>query len=210
MGNEVDRAFSASTTPGDFARRYFAHFLSVMGAMDPAAVARAIEIFLDARARGACLFFVGNGGSAATATHFANDVAIGTRASTKPFRAVSLTDNNAIITAIANDDGYEQVFVKQLQALMQPGDVLVAISASGNSPNLVRAVEYANALGNITVGFTGFDGGRLKQLCKLAVHVATERGEYGPVESAHGVLVHLIGNYLLKCVERERLEPRSK
>ena len=119
---------------------------------------------------------------------------------------MSLTDNNAIVTAIANDDGYDQIFVKQLEVAMEPGDVVVAISASGNSPNVVKALEFANSRGNPTIGFTGFDGGKLKRLCANVVHIGTDRGEYGPVEAMHVVLVHLIGNYLLKLVEQEKAD----
>ena len=86
---------------------------------------------------------------------------------------------------------------------MQTGDVLIAISASGNSPNLVAAVEYARACGNHTIGFTGFDGGKLRARCADCIHVPTERGEYGPVEAVHAFLLHLIGNYLLQRVKRE-------
>jgi D-sedoheptulose 7-phosphate isomerase len=113
-----------------------------------------------------------------------------------PFRAVSLTDNVAVLTAIANDIAYADVFVRQLEGLLRPGDVVVAISASGNSPNVVRAIEYARSHGAVTVGLTGFDGGRLKALCDEAVHVATPPGEYGPVEDTHLVLDHLITGYL--------------
>jgi D-sedoheptulose 7-phosphate isomerase len=201
--NNVDRIFAAHGEAAQFAEGYTAYFGTLLQGLDGNAVARVIAAMVQARERGKTIFFIGNGGSAATASHFANDVAIGTRCASKPFRAISLTDNQAIITAIANDDGYEHIFVKQLEVLMQPGDVLVAISASGNSPNLVAAVEYARARGNHTIGFTGFDGGKLKQRCSDFIHVPTERGEYGPVEAVHAFLVHLIGNYLLQLVKRE-------
>jgi D-sedoheptulose 7-phosphate isomerase len=105
---------------------------------------------------------------------------------------------------VANDDGYDQIFVKQLQALMEPGDMVVAISASGNSANLVAAMEYTNANGGVTVAFTGFDGGKLSKSCTHVVHVPSEKGEYGPVEAAHSYLLHLVGNYLLQHVKREQ------
>jgi D-sedoheptulose 7-phosphate isomerase len=108
------------------------------------------------------------------------------------------------VTAIANDDGYEQLFVQQLAVLMRPGDLVVAISASGNSPNVLRAVEYANANGAATIGLTGFDGGKLKGLARHAVHVPTAKGEYGPVEDAHMVLDHLVASSLVRRVRAER------
>lgn len=202
--NNVDRIFLRSKGPVEFAGEYAEYFGGLLKALDSKAIGSVIEILLRAREQGKRIFFIGNGGSAATASHFANDVAIGTRCGDKPFRAVSLTDNSAIITAIANDDGYDHIFVKQLEVLMEPGDVVVAISASGDSPNVVKAVEFANSVGGTTVGLTGFDGGKLKRICTSVVHIGTDRGEYGPVEAMHAVLVHLIGNYLLKTVEREK------
>lgn len=202
--NNVDKIFLRSKGAAGFAADYADYFGRTLNALDFDAVARVIDVFIRARESGNRIFFIGNGGSAATASHFANDVAIGTRCSEKPFKAMSLTDNNAILTAIANDDGYDQVFVKQLEVLMESGDLVVGISASGNSPNVVKAIELANSAGNVTVGLTGFDGGKLKQICTHVIHVGTDRGEYGPVEAMHLVLVHLIGNYLLKVVEKER------
>lgn len=201
--NNVDRIFAGHGEAAQFAEAYTAYFSTLLQGLDRNAVARVIATILQAREQGNRIFFVGNGGSAATASHFANDVAIGTRCASKPFKALSLTDNHAIITAVANDDGYEQIFVKQLEVLMESGDVLIAISASGNSANLVAAVDYANACGNHTIGFTGFDGGKLRARCSDCIHVPTEPGEYGPVEAAHAFLVHLIGNYLLQLVKRE-------
>jgi D-sedoheptulose 7-phosphate isomerase len=162
-----------------------------------------IETLLDARERGVMVFFIGNGGSAATASHFANDLAIGTRTLAKPFRVLSLTDNHSVMTAIANDFGYEKVFSQQLQVLGKPGDVLVAISASGNSPNLLEAVAYAKSAGIRTVGITAFDGGKLKQAADCGIHVPTGLREYGPAEDAHMVLDHLIHGYLTAAIARD-------
>jgi D-sedoheptulose 7-phosphate isomerase len=198
--NALERIFQQHPSPERFAREYVRHLTSVLASIDAAAVASFAGVLLEARSRGAAVFFIGNGGSAATASHFANDLAIGTCAWEKPFRVSSLTDNVPVLTALANDLGYEEVFVRQLQVMLQPGDVLVAISASGNSPNVLRAVEYANAHEAVTVGLTGFDGGRLRQIVKVAVHVPTGHGEYGPVEDAHMVLDHLLGAFLkLAC-----------
>jgi D-sedoheptulose 7-phosphate isomerase len=201
--NRLDRMYDDGKDAGEFARRYLELLAELASSVDQRAIARFIEILLDARRRGARIFFIGNGGSAATASHFANDIAIGTRSFVQPFRAVSLTDNLAILTAIANDDGYDNVFVRQLQTQMARGDVVVAISASGNSPNVVRAVEWANANGATTVALTGFDGGRLRALATHAVHVPTAKGEYGPVEDMHMVVDHLVSAYLARRVRSE-------
>jgi D-sedoheptulose 7-phosphate isomerase len=136
---------------------------------------------------------IDNGGSASTASHWVNDL---TRWRDRPFRAISLTDNVAVVTAYGNDFGYDLIFKLQLETLMQPDDVVVAISASGNSPNIVSAIDYANENGGITVGLTGFDGGTLRELAQIVVHAPTNKGEYGPAEDVHMVLDHLVTSYL--------------
>jgi D-sedoheptulose 7-phosphate isomerase len=200
--NNIDRFFVQD--PAEFSRSYIAYLGEVIRSIDVRQVAALALTLQDARARGAAIFFIGNGGSAATACHFANDIAIGTYAVEPPFRAISLCDNLATITAIANDFGYEQIFVRQLQVVARPGDVLVAISASGNSPNLLRALEYAGDHGIRTVALTAFDGGKMKTMADQVVHVPTEMKEYGPAEDAHMMLDHLIGAYLMRVVRAER------
>lgn len=197
--NRVESLYQERQKPAAFARGYFSYLAEILGQMDEDSVAAFIETLLDARERGARIFFIGNGGSAATASHFANDVAIGCRSWERPFRAISLTDNVAVMTAIANDYGYEHIFTLQLKTMMHPGDVVVAISASGNSPNVINAIEWAKEQGAKTIGLTGFDGGKLRQIADLAVHVPTAKGEYGPVEDIHMVLDHLVGAYLMNA-----------
>lgn len=199
--NNLDRIFTKDAAV--FAERYFQYLNDVLHKIDFSAIARLAGVLLQARARGATVYFIGNGGSAATASHFANDLAIGTDSYLKPFRVISLTDNQAILTALANDFGYEEVFARQLQVVGKPGDVLVAISASGNSPNLIRAMEYASSSDIKTVAITAFDGGKMKQIADDGVHVPTEAKEYGPAEDAHMILDHLLGAYLLRLVKSE-------
>lgn len=199
--NTLDRAFTLDA--GEFADRYFSALKTVLDGIDRAAIARFAATILDARERGALILFIGNGGSAATASHFANDLAVGTRSAGKPFRVCSLTDNVAVMTAIGNDYGYDEIFVKQLRALAQPGDVLVAISASGNSPNLIAAFEYAASAGLRTVALTSFDGGRMKAMADEALHVPTEPREYGLAEDAHLIINHVLGNYLMRAIRNE-------
>ena len=146
------------------------------------------------------LIIAGNGGSAATASHFANDIAIGTRSWNKPFKAISLLDNNAVVSAISNDDGYDKVFVQQLMILLKENDLVVAISASGNSANIIEAINYANDKRAKTIGLTGFDGGELRKVVEHCIHVPTEKGEYGPVEDVHMILDHVIGSYLNRFI----------
>jgi D-sedoheptulose 7-phosphate isomerase len=198
--NNIDRFFD--TDAAVFATRYIDYLSSVLGGIDVGEIKRFVDTLLDARERGATVFFIGNGGSAATASHFANDLGYGTDSYDKPFRALSLTDNQAVVTALANDNGYDEIFVRQLRVLGQPGDVLVAISASGNSPNLIKAMEHAARVDIRTVAITAFDGGRMKQMAEQGIHVATAAKEYGPAEDAHMVLDHLIGAYLIRMVKQ--------
>ena len=138
------------------------------------------------------VFIIGNGGSASNASHLAQDLNKGTLHSpdaVRRFHAIALTDNLSWITAIANDHGYESIFEYQLRSLAHEADVLVAISGSGNSPNVLRAVEYANARGITTIGITGYDGGKLKPMAALNVQVPSF--DMGLVEGVHSILFHL-------------------
>jgi len=187
-----------------FATAYFEYLCKILKKIDPQPIGRFIRTLLEARQRGASIFMIGNGGSASTASHFANDFSIGTNSYEKPFRVISLTDNQAVISAIGNDFGFEEVFVRQLQVLGKKGDVVVAISASGNSPNLLKAFEYAKTAGIRTVAITAFDGGKMKTMADEGIHVPTQDKEYGPAEDAHMVLDHLIAAYLLRLVKNEK------
>jgi D-sedoheptulose 7-phosphate isomerase len=205
--NNLDRIYTENAA--EFARQYLKYLETVLQRIDCDAISRFINILLDARKRGAAVFFAGNGGSAATASHFANDLAIGTNSYAKPFRVFSLTDNQAILTALANDFGYEEVFSRQLKVLGQQGDILVGISASGNSPNLVRVFESARSIGIRTFAITAFDGGKMKEIADDGIHVPTGPKEYGPAEDAHMILDHLVGAYLVRLVQRETSSERT-
>jgi D-sedoheptulose 7-phosphate isomerase len=198
--NNLDRIFTSD--PVSFADAYLGYLTEVLKSIDRNAIGKFTKTLLDARERGASIFFIGNGGSASTASHFANDIAVGTNSYAKPFRAISLTDNQAIITAIGNDFGFDEIFSRQLQLLGKQGDIVVAISASGNSKNLLKAFEYANENGIKTVAITGFSGGAMKEMADEGIHVPTGSKEYGPAEDAHMILDHLIGNYLLRFIQK--------
>ncbi len=142
---------------------------------------------------GRFVFIIGNGGSAANASHFCEDLAKATLhdfESQKRLKVLSLTDNTSGIMAWANDEGYDRVFVEQLKNLASPGDLLLTISGSGNSPNILKAVEWAHAHGMTTVGFTGFGGGKLKDLAHHNLHAAID--DMGMVESLHQIVFHWI------------------
>ena len=198
MGNTLDKIFDSSADAADYAQGYANYLCHLLEQLDYDSVARVMGIFCEARERGSRIFFLGNGGSASTASHFANDLAIGTRLSVKPFKAVSLTDNNSILTALGNDEGYHNIFVKQLDVYLEPEDVVVVISASGNSSNLLEAVEFANARDNTTVALVGFDGGRLKEMAHANIHIETPHGDYGPCEDLHLILDHLMASFLAR------------
>ncbi len=162
---------------------------------------RFVESLYQAFEKGSTIFLAGNGGSAANASHFGQDLAKGTLSSmsaTRRFRVIPLTDNIGFITALANDEGYDSIFEQQLRNLAQSGDLLVAISGSGNSPNVLRAVEYAGSIGMKTIGVTGFDGGKLKALSDVSVNIPVD--DMGMSEALHGVVFHLAMSRL-----RERL-----
>ena len=180
-------------------RDYWDEVAKVATAIDLACLERVALMLLTCQARGRVVFVVGNGGSAATASHFACDLSKGTRRDGPPtFHVVSLTDNVPLLTAWANDSGYDRVFSEQLTALARPGDLLVAISASGNSPNVVAAVDTARSCGMGVVGLSGRSGGRLARLSDVVVNVPSDRIEV--VEDAHLIVAHSL------CVAvRERL-----
>ena len=197
--NNIDRIFSKD--PNKFADSYLNYLQSILNKIDTKEIASFIETLLNARKRKATVFFIGNGGSAATASHFANDISIGTNDYDEPFKAISLTDNVSILTAIGNDFGYEEIFVRQLRVLGQPEDVVVGISASGNSANLLKAFEYAKKTGIKTVAITAFDGGKLKNMADKGIHVPACLKEYSPAEDAHMILDHLVGAYLMRVIK---------
>jgi len=199
--NKVDEIYKNSDSIQEYCELYFKYLNKVLTSISLSEIERFTTTLLNARDRGAKIYFIGNGGSAATSSHFANDLAIGTREYDKPFKVVSLCDNNAILTAIGNDNGFDSIFSQQLQVLLNKGDVVVAISASGNSVNLLKAFDVAKQKGAITVGLSAFDGGKLKIEADISVHVPTGKSEYGPAEDAHMVLDHLVSNYLMRFIK---------
>lgn len=140
------------------------------------------------------VFTVGNGGSASTASHMAADLGKNTIGPhMQRFRILSLNDNAAIVTALANDLGYENIFSEQLVNLIRPGDLLVVVSASGNSPNVLKAIGYAREQCAEVVGILGFDGGKAAELADLSVVVPSD--DYGVVEDVHLVINHILVDY---------------
>jgi len=154
---------------------------------------------------GKTVYVCGNGGSAATASHIQADFSFFVRYFTK-FRPKvrALTDNVAMITAVGNDTTFNDIFVEQLKGHFEEGDAIICISASGNSENVIRAAEYANNHGGKSIGFIGFTGGKLKEVCTMSLYTPNPKGDYGPIEDLHMILDHLIISYLVK--DKEFLE----
>jgi D-sedoheptulose 7-phosphate isomerase len=195
----LDRLFGQSDSLADYAARYALYLAGLLTELDCEAVERVGHALEEARREGSTIFVLGNGGSAATASHLANDLGLGPRArGGEAYRIISLSDNVAFLTAAGNDISYDMVFVEQLKTLLRPGDVVLAISASGNSPNVVKAIEFAKKRGAVTIALTGFDGGELRLLADECVHVATPPGDYGPVEDMHLIFGHLVSSYLAR------------
>ena len=180
-----------STTLATDLEDHISEVRSVLGRIPIEAVERVVGIILDAYENGGHVYVVGNGGSATNATHFACDLSKATIVEGRArLRVTSLADNIALLTAWANDTSYEKVFSEQLTNLLNPGDVVVAISASGNSPNVVSAIRAARLMGAATIGLVGFAGGRVLETVDAAVHVPSH--DYGVVEDCHSVLEHAI------------------
>lgn len=178
-----------------YMRDYAGSLKKAIEGISPAAVEQICVKVAAAARNGNQIFVVGNGGSAAIAEHLCCDWSKGTNCSNYPvISSRSLTSNGALYSAIANDYGFEHVFDIQLEFFARPGDVLIAISSSGSSPNVLNAVERAKALGMFVAGFSGFTGGKLAQIADASVYVSTHN--YGLVEDAHQAVMHVIAQYI--------------
>jgi len=203
--NTLEEIYAQSDLQTDYFRKYSGYVQKLLSQIDTESVKRVVDCLLKARENNKTIYFAGNGGSAATASHFAQDMGeIGRKIRGKGFRTQSITDNVSALTAISNDYSYDNVFSLQIEYNFNLGDVLIVISASGNSPNVIKAVNLAKEKKGITVGFVGFeDGGRLAQVCDHIVHVKSRKGEYGPVEDVHLILNHMIVSYLMLELKKE-------
>jgi len=175
----------------DFAREYLTQLAQLLDQLDAGRIAEAIEQLRRARDRGASIFICGNGGSASIASQMVVDIVKGASFG-KParFKMLGLTDSISTITAYANDEGYETVFVEPLKNFAQPGDVLIAISGSGNSENVLRAVDYANQIGCLTIGLTSGEGGKLRERVDLPLLVPSSH--MGRLEDCFFVMTHIM------------------
>lgn len=183
----------------DFAEQYRSEALKAIDLIDMPLVEGVIDLFREARENGRHIFVCGNGGSASTASHFACDIVKGASYERgKRFRIMALTDQLPTLTAYANNVGYHVVFSEQLKNFAQPGDLVMAISGSGNSPNVIAALECANSIGCTTVALTGRDGGKLGPLAKINIQVPVHH--MGRIEDAHMMICHMICYYFIDHV----------
>ena len=175
----------------NFINSYIDELKVTLDQLSDEVIEEVLEVLHDARLDNRQVFILGNGGSASTASHFVCDLGKNTRVQGTPnFRVMGLTDNMALFSALANDEGYENVFAQQLGNYLQPDDVVIGISTSGNSPNVVNAIQFANSFGAKTIGFTGFTSGTLGSMVDIDLHVPSHSIEH--VEDIHLVLEHLI------------------
>ena len=182
--------------PHSFPSLYKADLLRAIESIDLAKVTEAIGILKRARDEKRHIFVCGNGGSASTASHFACDMVKGASFGRESrFRIMALTDSLPTITAYSNDVGYDCVFAEQLKNFAQPGDVVIAISGSGNSPNVLRAIEYAGSMGCRTIALTGRDGGKLGPLAQLNLQASNPH--MGRIEDVHMIVMHMICYYFM-------------
>lgn len=170
---------------------YLSQVVTATEGVDPQSFPKLVEILLNAYRNGNFVFIIGNGGSGANASHLCEDlgkVTLVDLEKQKRLKVMSLTDNTPYILALGNDEGYDRIFVEQLKNYASSGDVLIAISGSGNSPNILRAVEYANSINMTTYGFTGYTGGKLKEITHFGLHVPSM--DMGIAETVHTIFMH--------------------
>lgn len=196
--NNIDQIYQNSKSAGEFAKGYFTYLKQILDAISLESIDQLVAEFEDARITGSTIFVAGNGGSATTATSMANDIGfdiIKKTGTDRAFRVLALTDNTSVITAISNDVGFDNVFLNQLKIHYRRGDKLLAISASGNSRNVVAAAEWVKQQGGRVIGFLGFTGGCLKDISDVVLHAKSKAGEYGPVEDIHLMLNHVLAHW---------------
>jgi len=203
--NNLDLIFENNASIESYSIAYFKYLSSVITKISEDEIAAFVQVLLSARKNGKTIYFIGNGGSAATGTHMVNDLSIGLKLrDIKNLNIECLSDNSAVCTAIANDIGYENIFYAQLKDKITQNDMLIAISCSGNSKNIIKAVDYVKEQKAVIIGMTGFSGGQLKKLCDISYHIDSEKGEYGVVEDLHMILDHIIYTYYIS------LKPENK
>ena len=208
MNNKIDQIYKNNKNFIKFSNSYIEYLTTALNSIDFEQLDLLRKILLKARSNNNSIYFAGNGGSGSTSSHFVNDLSAdilksnGKHKFTKSFRTFSLNDNIPSILAISNDINFNEIFSRQISVLGKKNDVLVVISASGNSKNLIKAVKIAKKLKIKTVGLLGFDGGILKKIVDVAVMVHTNKNEFGPTEDAHLVICHILTNFFSRLFKK--------
>lgn len=184
-------------------KNYLELLQDTISRLNSAEIDNFLDVLMNAYNNGATIFIFGNGGSAATASHFATDLNKGISFGLeKRFRVMALTDNFSTVSAYSNDTSYDDVFVEQMKNFIKPGDLVIGISGSGNSKNVIKAIEYAKSSGNTTVGITGYDGGKLRQIANHSVNANINDMQIS--EDIHMILGHLTMKVLNGVIRNEQ------
>tara|TARA_A100001037_G_C14967957_1_gene552381 strand:- start:190 stop:795 length:606 start_codon:yes stop_codon:yes gene_type:complete len=195
--SQIRKLAKKNKTFSRFTKDYFNYLNNIFNKIDKKILDQLVGEFEEIRKSGKNLFVIGNGGGASTATTMANDLGFDIFKKTKknPFTLIPLTNNSSIITAISNDVGYENIFINQLKINFKKRDRLLILSASGNSKNLIKAADWVKKNNGKVIGFIGFDGGKIKKLCDICVHLKSKKGDYGPVEDLQLIINHMLAHW---------------
>ena len=205
--NNINSISATSETLELFTKSYINYLNKLLLSIDFKKIEKLKKILLLARKQNRNIFVFGNGGSAATASSMANDLGfdiLKKTGTTKAFKFFALTDNTPVITAISNDTGYENLFVNQLKIHFKKKDIVILISASGNSKNLVLAAKWIKKMKGTTVSLLGFDGGNLKKLSDDYILIKSAKGDYGPVEDSHLIINHILAHWFQKNLLKKK------
>lgn len=201
--SKINKLASNTNNIKDFAQLYFNNLSEIFQNFNKKSIYSLEKELLDLRKKKATLYVFGNGGGAATAMTMANDLGFDVLKKTKKktFKIISLNDNSSVLTAIANDTGYENIFINQLKIHFKKKDKILIFSASGNSINLVNAAKWVKSKGGSVISIVGFDGGKLKKISDLAIHIKSEKGDYGPVEDLQLIINHILAHWFQKNLQ---------
>lgn len=198
--SEINKLSQKNTDIASFAESYFKNLTKVFTTLEKKSIIQIEREFLDLRKKNATLYVFGNGGGAATAMTMANDLGFDVLKKTgkKTFKIISLNDNSSVVTAIANDTSYDDIFLNQLKIHFRKNDKILIFSASGNSKNLIKAANWVKKRNGKVISILGFDGGKLKKISNLSIHIKTEKGDYGPVEDIQLIINHILAHWFQK------------
>lgn len=193
----LDDLYEGAASAGDYVAGFRDRFVEMVRSLDVSGATEVIRILEQVDGSDRSVYVLGNGGSAAVAAHWVNDLGVNSLVDNRTgFRVYNLADNPSALTAVGNDAAFEDIFLAQLRSYLRPGDVVIALSVSGNSANVIKAIQYASQAGAETIAFTGMNGGELKTLANVSVHVQSDVDEYGPVEDMFSVFMHIATGYI--------------